>query len=107
MNATRRTRQAVIALTALMLFAPAAQTAEPSTPQTPETGPAKAAPAQPAPNAGEPRLVCEQVQQMGSHFRRKVCATPEAWEARRRKDAAQMEKMGDQGSGCGGVANPC
>lgn len=57
--------------------------------------------------AEEPRLICEQVQQMGSHFRRKVCATPEAWEARRRKDAAQMEKMGDQGSGCGGVANPC
>ena len=44
---------------------------------------------------------------MGSHFRRKVCATPEAWEARRRKDAAQMERMGDQGTGCGGVANPC
>jgi hypothetical protein len=61
---------------------------------------------EPAP-AEEPRLICEQVQQMGSHFRRKVCATPEAWEARRRKDAAQMEKMGDQGSGCGGVANPC
>ncbi|MCA6298570.1 MAG: hypothetical protein IM624_05140 [Phenylobacterium sp.] len=107
MTTSRRVRHGVIALAALMLFAPAAQTAKPSAPQAPETGPAKAASAQPAPNTGEPRLVCEQVQQMGSHFRRKVCATPEAWEARRRKDAAQMEKMGDQGSGCGGVANPC
>ncbi len=54
-----------------------------------------------------PKLVCEQVEQMGSHFKRKVCATPEAWEARRRRDAALMERMGDQGAGCGGVANPC
>ena len=76
----------------------------------PANPPAKPGEAQAAPapkTAEEPRLICEQVQQMGSHFRRKVCATPEAWEARRRKDAAQMEKMGDQGSGCGGVANPC
>ncbi|MCA6229850.1 MAG: hypothetical protein IM654_08995, partial [Phenylobacterium sp.] len=56
---------------------------------------------------GEPKLICEQVQQMGSHFRRKVCATAEAWEARRRKDADQMQRMGDQGAGCGGVANRC
>lgn len=61
---------------------------------------------QPKP-AEEPRLVCEHVEQMGSHFRRKVCATPEAWEARRRRDAAQLERMGDQGAGCGGVTNPC
>ncbi|MEI7573154.1 MAG: hypothetical protein WCJ52_08535 [Phenylobacterium sp.] len=43
---------------------------------------------------------------MGLYFRRKVCATPEAWEARRRRDAVQLERMGDQGSGCGGVTNP-
>ena len=55
----------------------------------------------------EPKLVCEQVEQMGSHFKLRVCATPEAWEARRRRDAAQMERMGDQGAGCGGLANPC
>ena len=67
------------------------------------------APAPPAaaPKPEKPKLVCEQVEQMGSHFKRRVCATPEAWEARRRRDAAQMERMGDHGAGCGGVANPC
>jgi hypothetical protein len=44
---------------------------------------------------------------MGSHFRRKVCATAEAWEARRRKDADQMQRAADSGAGCGGVGNPC
>lgn len=107
MNASLPARHGVIALIVLLLSSPAAQTAEQASTQTPETGPAKAASAQTAPNKAEPRLVCEQVAQMGSHFRRKVCATPEAWEARRRKDADQMQRMGDQGDGCGGVANPC
>ena len=75
-----------------------------------EAPPARTTEAGPAGSKGEdkaPKLVCEQVEQMGSHFKRKVCATPEAWEARRRRDAALMERMGDQGAGCGGVANPC
>ena len=101
------TPHGVIAMTCLALFALTAQAAETTGSRPPENGPAKAAAVRPVPNTGEPKLICEQVQQMGSHFRRKVCATAEAWEARRRKDADQMQRMGDQGAGCGGVANPC
>lgn len=101
------TPHGVIAMTCLVLFALTAQAAETTGSRPPENRPAKAAAVRPVPNMGEPKLICEQVQQMGSHFRRKVCATAEAWEARRRKDADQMQRMGDQGAGCGGVANPC
>ncbi|MCA3709257.1 MAG: hypothetical protein IM653_00160 [Phenylobacterium sp.] len=101
------TPHGVIAMTCLALFALTAQAAETTGSRPPENRPAKAAAVRPVPNTGEPKLICEQVQQMGSHFRRKVCATAEAWEARRRKDADQMQRMGDQGAGCGGVANPC
>ena len=101
------TPHGVIAMTCLVLFALTAQAAETTGSRPPENRPAKAAAVRPVPNTGEPKLICEQVQQMGSHFRRKVCATAEAWEARRRKDADQMSRMGDQGAGCGGVANPC
>ncbi|MCA6306146.1 MAG: hypothetical protein IM647_00010 [Phenylobacterium sp.] len=101
------TPHGVIAMTCLALFALTAQAAETTGSKPPENRPAKAAAVRPVPNTGEPKLICEQVQQMGSHFRRKVCATAEAWEARRRKDADQMQRMGDQGAGCGGVANPC
>jgi hypothetical protein len=94
-------------MTCLALFALTAQAAETAGSRPPENRPAMAAAVRPVPNTGEPKLICEQVQQMGSHFRRKVCATAEAWEARRRKDADQMQRMGDQGAGCGGVANPC
>lgn len=99
--------QAAIALTFLVLFAFAAHAVEPTVPRPPGDRPATATASQPAPSQEEPKLICEQVQQMGSHFRRKVCATAEAWEARRRKDADQMQRMGDQGAGCGGAANPC
>ena len=101
------TPHGVIAMTCLALFALTAQAAETTGSRPPENRPAKAAAVRPVQNTGEPKLICEQVQQMGSHFRRKVCATAEAWEARRRKDADQMQRMGDQGAGCGGVANPC
>ncbi|MFM8754229.1 MAG: hypothetical protein ACKODL_05990 [Phenylobacterium sp.] len=97
----------LIAMIALVLFAFTAQAADTAGSGPTETRPAKAAAVRPAPKPGEPKLICEQVQQMGSHFRRKVCATAESWEARRRKDADQMQRMGDQGAGCGGVANPC
>ena len=96
-----------IAAAALLLLSPAARAAGDAPPASPAQPPARPAPEVPAKAGDEPKMVCESVQQMGSHFRRKVCATPEAWEARRRKDAAQMERMGDQGTGCGGVANPC
>jgi len=106
MSRIRSFRLATAAALSLALSSAAHAAGDPA-PADPATKPRDSRPAPEAALAEEPRLICEQVQQMGSHFKRKVCATPEAWEARRRKDAAQMEKMGDQGSGCGGVANPC
>lgn len=87
----------------LVLFTAGMTAGDPPPPAegAPPAGPASAKPAE------EPKLICEQVEQMGSHFKKKVCATAEAWEARRRKDADQMQRMGDQGVGCGGIANPC
>lgn len=69
--------------------------------------PAPAAAAAPAPKPEKPRMVCQDIQQMGSHFKRRVCATPEDWETRRRRDQEEMQRMGDHASGCGGGANPC
>lgn len=99
---------------ALLAPAPASLAAgEPAAaPPRPAAGPSAEALSDPkaaerSAKAPEPKLICEQVEQMGSHFRKKVCATAEAWEARRRKDADQMSRMGDQGAGCGGAANPC
>lgn len=102
----------VAPVAALLLLGSAALAAgdppeAPDASKVPASSAASAPSPQPAPGAEEPKLICEQVQQMGSHFKRKVCATAEAWEARRRKDADQMSRMGDQGAGCGGVANPC
>lgn len=84
-----------------------AQAAEPPASKASEARRLQALAARNAPIVSEPRPICEQVQQMGSHFRRKVCATAEAWEARRRKDADQMQRAADSGAGCGGVGNPC
>ena len=96
-----------LALAASLLLASVAVAAGDPPPAGPGARPGDPRMSQQPKPAEKPRLVCEQVEQMGSHFRRRVCATPEAWEARRRRDAAQMERMGDQGAGCGGVANPC
>ncbi len=90
-----------------LLLASAAFAAGDPAPADPAPKPRESRPAAASRPPEKPQLVCEQVEQMGSHFKRRVCATPEAWEARRRRDAAQMERMGDQGAGCGGVANPC
>jgi predicted DNA-binding protein (UPF0251 family) len=52
-------------------------------------------------------MVCQEAPQIGSHFKRKICATPEEWEARRLRDQQEMQRMGDRAAGCGGGANPC
>ncbi|AWM77099.1 hypothetical protein [Phenylobacterium parvum] len=110
MTRSRHAPPLVTAISALVLLAGAAPAGgAPPAGAPEETPPATSAapPARTQATEAEPKLICEQVQQMGSHFRRKVCATAEAWEARRRKDADQMSRMGDQGTGCGGAANPC
>ncbi len=40
----------------------------------------------------QPKKVCVQEQQMGSHFKRKICATPEEWEKRRERDAKVLDR---------------
>jgi hypothetical protein len=52
-------------------------------------------------------MVCEEAPQIGSHFKRKVCATPEDWEARRLRDQQEMQRMGGQATGCNSAAGAC
>jgi hypothetical protein len=40
----------------------------------------------------KPKKICVEEEQMGSHFKRRICATPEEWEKRREKDAANMSR---------------
>ena len=89
---------------ALMLAAAAAAPPPSAPPET--SGPPKAQPATPA-EKPKPKMVCQEAPQIGSHFKRKICATPEEWEARRLRDQEEMQRMGDRAAGCGGGANPC
>ena len=49
-----------------------------------------------------PKKVCVTEAQLGSHFKKKVCATPEEWERRRLRDEAEISKMGDRTAACSG-----
>ena len=53
---------------------------------------APAAAAAEAAKPEKPQKICVEEQQMGSHFKRKICATAEEWEKRREKDAANMSR---------------
>jgi hypothetical protein len=57
-----------------------------------QAAPATAA-AEPA-KAEKPKKVCVEEAQMGSHFKKRICATPDEWEKRRERDAAAMSKGG-------------
>ncbi len=67
-----------------------------------------AAPVAAAP--GKAKLVCEETDQMGSHFQQRVCMTPEQAEARRKAAQAAMQNYqnstvsacGDNGCSGGG-----
>jgi len=81
----------------MMAAALAAQGAE-----APKSGPSpapaattEAAPASAAKSA-EPKKVCVTEAQLGSHFKKRICATEAEWERRRERDAAEMSKMGDR-----------
>jgi hypothetical protein len=100
-----RSLAAVSAGFVALVLAAAASAPPPYAP--PETsGPPKAQPAAPA-EKPKPKMVCQEAPQIGSHFKRKICATPEEWEARRLRDQQEMQRMGDRAAGCGGGANPC
>lgn len=86
---------------ALMLAAAAAAPPLSAPPETSEAP--KAQPAAPE-EKPKPKMVCQVAPQLGSHFKRKVCATPEDWEARRLRDQEEMQRMGDHATGCGSGA---
>ncbi|WP_337186835.1 hypothetical protein [Phenylobacterium sp.] len=48
----------------------------------------------------EPKKVCVLQAQTGSHFKKRICATAEEWEERRRRDAEEIAKMGDRQGFC-------
>jgi hypothetical protein len=50
----------------------------------------------------KPKKICVEEQQMGSHFKRRICATAEEWEKRRARDAAAMSKRGANAPVCSG-----
>ena len=79
----------LVALTGCATSQPAPSAAAvPATPAAPaaQTG---AAPVAAAP--GKSKLVCEETDQMGSHFQQRVCMTPEQAEARRKAAQAAMQ----------------
>lgn len=72
-------------LMALML----AQAAVPAA-AAPAAEPGKAA------KAEKPKKVCVQETQLGSHFKTRICATPEEWERRRERDAEVLSRGSDR-----------
>ena len=58
-------------------------------------------PAEPA-KAEKPKKICVEEAQMGSHFKKRICATAEEWEKRRERDAAMMGKRGANAPVCSG-----
>ena len=57
--------------------------------------PAKAEAVNPA-KAEKPKKVCVQETQLGSHFKTRICATPEEWERRRERDADVLLRGSDR-----------
>lgn len=64
-----------------------------------ETGKAAEAAAE---TPAKEKKVCVVEQQLGSHFKKRICATPAEWEKRREKDAAAMSRRGANAPVCSG-----
>jgi len=101
---TRSLAAISVGFVALMLAAAAAAPPSPAPPET--SGAPKTLPAAPAVKP-KPKMVCQEAPQIGSHFKRKICATPEDWEARRLRDQEEMQRMGGQATGCNSAAGAC
>jgi hypothetical protein len=83
----------------IVAVALAAQAAAASGPAPAASPPAKAAEAaRPAP----PKKVCVEEAQIGSLFKKRICATPQEWEKRRLHDQEMMSKSGGRPSSCSG-----
>ena len=54
--------------------------------------------------SAEPKKICVSEAQLGSNFKKRICATAEEWERRRLRDEDEMSKMRDRASACSGSA---
>ena len=63
-------------------------------------GPAASEKPAEAAKAEKPKKICVEEAQMGSHFKKRICATAEEWEKRRERDAATMSKRGANSPVC-------
>lgn len=94
-------------MTALMLAGALMAQAAPAAAAAGDAPKAEAAAAAPAakPAKAKPEQVCVTEAQLGSHFKKKICATPEEWERRRLQDQEMMSRNGGKAlSTCTGVA---
>jgi ABC-type sugar transport system substrate-binding protein len=77
----------------LVTLAAAAAMAQAAPTPGPDPSPAPAAAAaEKAAKPAKPEKVCVEETQMGSHFKRRICATPDEWERRRRKDQDNLTR---------------
>jgi hypothetical protein len=93
-------------LIAGLMFAAALAAQGAETTKSDPTPPTTASPAaaKPPETPAEPKKVCVTEAQMGSHMKKRICATPEEWERRRIRDAAEISKMNDRTAACTGSA---
>ncbi|MBX3483290.1 hypothetical protein [Phenylobacterium sp.] len=94
-------------LTALALAGALMAQAQPAASEGAQAAAAAPAPAPAAEKAARPKpeKVCVTEAQLGSHFKKKICATPEEWEARRIRDQEAMSRNGGKAPPtCSGVA---
>ena len=88
----------------LLLAACASQPATSGATAAPDAGTSTGAVIATAAQPQQSKLICQDSEQIGSHFRSRVCLTPEQVEARR-KAAQAMFEQGGQTNPCGN--NPC
>jgi len=67
--------------------------------------------AAPAASTAKPKLICEDDEQIGSHFRKRVCLTPEQVEARKKAardmfQHGQVNSCNESGCNGGGMGGP-
>ncbi len=67
----------------------------------PVTPTAKAAAAKPR-KPPKPRLICEETKALGSMMTSEICATQAEWDARRRHDTAEIDRLHDLSGSTGG-----
>lgn len=83
-----------------LMLALAVQAAAPAG-ETPGAAAVPAAAAPVAAKPAEPKKVCVVEAQLGSHFKKKVCATEAEWEKRRLQDADVLARSaGGKGLAC-------